>query len=459
MISAQSRTPPVPRAAEPVSYGELQAWIAVIILDLQFFLQGIDTAIVTLLVKPIETALGVNDVGFATITATPITLGTALMFYPAGWLSDSFRRRDIITAGTFVWTAASFATAFVHTPAVFFVMRLIAGAGFGLIVPAAFSMLCDLLPSKRGAAVFGVFNAGLAIGTGVALTSCGFLVAFAEGHRIISFAGGAFAPWQQCFAAVSALGVVSLLLAFLIREPPRRELAAAGVIGVRETFGAFITYIREHAALWTTLFSGTALSIMSFLAIVTWAPTFGARHFHAEGVGAVAWLGSVSAGGALLGAILSAAFAQRGLKSGRTRLPLLLAAVAIITVVFAATFPYMPSWTLAVLGMGVVTGSGQAINMLFSIVFQEAVPNQVRGQLSGLNALIGSVPGIASPTLVAFTADHALARFGGLGPALSIIGGLSAAMAAVLFIACRKSYYAAVREVVASRVLTLISEG
>jgi predicted MFS family arabinose efflux permease len=431
------------------TYGGFTAWFAIVALDIQFFLQGVDSGIVTFLVKPIEAALHVNDVGFATITATAFLLGVTVAFYPAGLLGDVYRRRNIVAIGCAVWALAAVATVFAQTPVLFFCARFIAGLGSGITVGPAFSILCDALPSSRRAAVFGVFNAGLAIGQGVGLTTCGALVALAERNGQLHLFGRVTAPWEQCFLAVAMMGTLTTLLALAITEPPRRELAARDSSNAGATFKRFVAYVRKHARLWLCVFVASTISSMAFFAAnYAWGPALAARRYGVHDVGSIAWLGNFEIVGALTGSVVAGLFAQYSVNSSRPWLvPYGMATVTAIGGCAAIALPFMPTWLFAAAGLAAIVGCSQAINLLFSLIIQEGAPNQTRGQLCGLNAIIGAIPSLSSAPLVAFFAEHWFATSGGLGPALALVGGTSSLFATVLYASVRAPYIRAVNEV------------
>jgi MFS family permease len=436
---------------EPRRYGGFAAWFAIVALDVQFFLQGVDAGIVTFLVKPIETALHVNDVGFATITATALLIGISLAFYPAGLLGDAYRRRDIVSIGCAIWTVAAVMTMFAQTPLLFFVARFVAGIGTGITVGPAFSILCDVLPASRRAAVFGVFNAGLAIGQGAGLTVCGVLVALAVHHGSFGLLGRTIVPWEQCFLAVACLGLLTTVLMLLIKEPPRRELApgARASVTAGATFTSFVHYVRRHARLWLSIFVGTGVSGMVFSAVVyAWGPAFAARRFGVSDVASISWLGNFEIVGALVGSMVAGFVAQYTVSTRKPWLvPYLLMGVAGLSGASAVALPFMQTWLLAAAAIAFLVGCAQASNLLFSIVVQEGAPNQTRGQLCGLNAIVNAVPSVGAAPLVAYFADHVFAKSGGLGPAIASVGGVAALIAMVLFALARRPYVRAVAEV------------
>ena len=434
-------------SAEENAYGSVRAWYALVILELQVLLVGVDIAIVTLLVHPIETALRLDDVGFATFTATPFFVGIAVAYYPSGLLADTFRRRDIIAAGAVVWALAALVAARADSGGALFVARLLAGLGTGVSGPSVFSMLCDAFPRRRRAFAQSAFVAGLSIGGGVGLTLCGALVQATQRNGTLHVGGMLLAPWQQCFVGVAACGVATVLLVLTLPEPPRRERVVTRGASLGLTLIVFIRYLRRNALLWGAILLGYSIGGTTFYANSVWAPTLGARRFGAAELSSIALLGTLAAAGSLLGAFGGGLLAQRVINTGKSRLlPRLLVAFSALTGVVAVAFPLMPTWTLAVVGIGLLGAAATALQCLVPIGIQETAPNEVRGQLVGLMGLIGFIPSVLGPTLVAFLAAHTFANAGGLAPAMAWVGGVTSVLAVVLFAVCGAPYERAMRE-------------
>ena len=423
-----------PRFDPRPAYRLLEGWLTVIALDFQFFLQVVDLTIVSLLVKPLESALRINDVEFAAIAATPALLGMFAAYYLAGLLADRLNRSRLVTIGTAAWSVAAFATAYVTSPIAFSLMRLVTGLSIGFVLPPAFSMLSDVLPPSRRSAVFGVFNTGLALGKGLAVVVGGVLVSSTR-------------SWQMCFFAISGIGVLGSVVALFTAEPPRYQVASSADTTLRSAFNGFLAYIERHRALWISVFFAFGLANMTFWAINAWAPALGARRYAASDAASIALLGIGIAAGSLVGAIVFGMAVRQVLERGRpVILPFFMAADALLISGAAAIIDLAPSWLVAVLGITVAAGCTQALNVLFQAIIQEGGPNRVRGQLVGLNAFVSGVPQIAAPTIVAALAQHVFTGTGAIGTALSLVCGASSFGAALLFVLAGRWYPAAVRE-------------
>lgn len=335
------------------SHNVVQAWYALIVFQIQLFAVGVDIAIVTLLVHPIETALRVNDVGFAAITATPVAIGIALGGYPSGVLADTFRRRRMIALGSVLWTIAALIAARADSAPIFFLARLLAGIGTIVPGPAIFSMLTDAFPRKQRAFAISFYSATAAIGGGVGLALCGVLVDTTQRRGTLHVGSLVVLPWQQCFIAVAAMGLVILALVLTVVEPPRMQKAeAVHTANLTATLRIFVNYLHRHWLLWVLLIIGNVVSVTSLVSVGTWGPAFGLRHYGAVGASSIALLGALTAGGSLFGSITGGLLAQYGINRGNPLLlPRMLVTMAALTTVFAFGFPYMPSWLFASIGI------------------------------------------------------------------------------------------------------------
>jgi MFS family permease len=416
------------------SYSVWQAWYTLLVFEIVIVASGIDIAIVTLLVHPIEAAFQMNDVGLTTITAVPVAIGVALGFYPAGLLADTFRRRDVLAAGVAIWTFGAIVAARADSGAMFFLARLLAGIGAGALSPIAVSMISDAFPRARRAFASSIFTAGGAVGTGVGLTACGALVAAAQRNGIVALGGISFSPWQQCFVAIAAMGLIAVALALTVPEPTRKELSTLTKVDLRSTLRIFGKYISRHRLLWGLLLIGYAIGLTSADSVFYWAPTFGMRHYgNAEGSG-IALLGAFTAGAALIGSIGFGLLGQRGINhSDPGIVPRMLVVLAVVSCVSVVCFPFMPSWLLAVIGIAAIKGALSATIVLVFVAVQDTAPNEVRGQLVGMIGILVLVPSMISSTLVAFIASNLFAKSGGLGPAMALVGGVTSLLAIMLY--------------------------
>ncbi|MEU9416878.1 MFS transporter [Streptomyces sp. NPDC048272] len=136
-----------------------------------------------------------------------LTFAGLLLF--GGRLADRYGGRRALTAGLFVFTAASLAAPFTQGPAALLTARFAQGAGAALTAPAAMAVLRALFP--RPAAY------------GRAMTTWGGLsVLGATAGNLLSGAISALTDWRSTFAVPVVVAVAALALAprLLPATPP-----------------------------------------------------------------------------------------------------------------------------------------------------------------------------------------------------------------------------------------------
>ena len=151
------------------------------------------------------------------------TLLSAVSTIIAGITADRRSRVRVCVAGGLIYGA--FSTLAVLTPhgqagyVFFFITRALNGIGIGLVVPAVFSLVGDMVDPCRRATAFGFLSVAMLVGR-----MGGFVLAGSVG-------GG----WRSAYGLVGLINLVLALALLLVREPQRgareeelRDLILAG---------------------------------------------------------------------------------------------------------------------------------------------------------------------------------------------------------------------------------------
>jgi MFS family permease len=140
----------------------------------------------------------------------------ALLSTPAGALSDRVGRKRLIVAGWIVYAAIYLGFGLAESGRHVVALTLCYGAYYGLVTGTAKALVADLVPAPLRGTAFGTYNATLGLVDLPASLIAGLL-------------WQGIGPWQGFgpsapffFGAATAL-VAALLLAFLVREEPRRR--------------------------------------------------------------------------------------------------------------------------------------------------------------------------------------------------------------------------------------------
>src|SRR3546814_2347164 len=120
-------------------YPGLRSWSILFLLMFTYVISFIDRGIISLMVGPIKTSLGITDFQISLLQGLAFALFFCLVGLPIGWMVDRYRRTHIVAAGVTVWSlSASFcglATSFFHLA----IGRFGVGAGEAALSPAAYS--------------------------------------------------------------------------------------------------------------------------------------------------------------------------------------------------------------------------------------------------------------------------------------------------------------------------------
>ncbi|RME63394.1 MAG: MFS transporter, partial [Alphaproteobacteria bacterium] len=83
----------------------VHAWLMVLVLCLAQTASFIDRMILSLLVGPIRTGLGISDTGMSLLHGFGFAIFYSVMGLPIARLADTYNRKRIIVAGIALWSA------------------------------------------------------------------------------------------------------------------------------------------------------------------------------------------------------------------------------------------------------------------------------------------------------------------------------------------------------------------
>ena len=125
----------------------------------------VDRGILTLLVQPIRSHLGISDTQFSVLHGWAFVSVYALLGLPIARLADRGSRRLIIGIGMAFWSVMTALCGFANSFAQFFAARAGVGAGESAYAPAVYSILQDSFPPEKLPRVFAIMAIGFAYGT------------------------------------------------------------------------------------------------------------------------------------------------------------------------------------------------------------------------------------------------------------------------------------------------------
>jgi MFS transporter, Spinster family, sphingosine-1-phosphate transporter len=348
--------------------------------------------------------------GFAFIalfSVAGLLLGTAV---------DRFSRTRLIAAGLAVWslmTAASGAAqGFGHLAAA----RVLVGVGEATLIPAAVSLLVDVIPPPRLALAAAILTSA---------TPVGQALSYAVASLLAPQLG-----WRGCFFLLGGIGLVLVGPLLAVSDPPRLGATSSARPGAIVSQLAR-TLVRVPSAR-LTLLGVAAFGYANGAALHTIPWLVQERGFTAARAAALAGLITAAAG--LLGNLVVGALADRREKraaGGRaSTLALLAPFLALTSFVLYSTSPSSPvfyaAWVLSTAGLLGWLGAAIA-------TYEPLVPPQIRGTAIAFAVFCLNVLGLGPGAFVTgwlgdtVSLSHGLRVSAGVALLASIPFALSAA--------------------------------
>src|SRR5262245_168280 len=214
------------RAEEAPPYPPLsQAWYLVGALMVFYIFSFIDRQVIAFLIAPMKRDMALSDTQVGLIQGIGFAVLYTFLGLPIGRAADRISRKKIITVGVLVWSFMATLCGLARTGTHLFLARVGVGVGEAALSPAAYSLITDSFPREKLGRAFGVYNMGIAIGSGIASLTAGIVIVAVSGVSSYTLPiVGDVRGWQLVFIVTGAPGVLLPLLLLSVREPARRGL-------------------------------------------------------------------------------------------------------------------------------------------------------------------------------------------------------------------------------------------
>lgn len=420
-----------------------RAWYAVGVLFVAVIFSFVDRIILSLLVEPIKTDLGLTDTDFGFLLGVAFAVFLALFGLPIGRWADRYSRRAIIAVGIFFWSVMTFACGLASNFTELFLARVGVAVGEAALAPAAFSMISDLFPREKLGRALGVYQAGAFIGAGAALLVGGAAIALIEARGVqeVPFVG-AVEPWQIVFFVVGLPGLAVALLMTTVPEPARRGVTPAQV----PPLGEVVRFAASRWRVYGLHYLGFALLAVPITTTLTWAPVYFGRVLGYSRPETGLMLGLIvlvfSPAGVYAGGWLADALQQRGWRDAMHRVGLGAAALLVPLCLVATTGSER---TVALAAFLPLTFCGSLSLACAPAALQIVTPGPLRAQMSaGWMLALNVITAIAGPTAVGIVADGVFAGPLAIGWSLALVNCVSVPLAALALWAGMRPFAAAV---------------
>ena len=243
-------------------------WELLILLWFAFFLNQADRQIFSVVLPLIRKDLGLTDAELGLI-ASALVWTYGLLVPIAGFVGDTFSRRNIIGFALLFWSVSTLSTGLCTTLVQFILLRGIAtGGGEAFYAPAANALLGQKYPQNR-AFVLSIHQTGNYAG----IVLSGLIAGYVGEHY----------GWEKAFFLFGGFGI---LLAFLIfkrlpKDNPRTTIQELSPISTREKgreISRTALIIGRKPSFWLLTL---AFGCMVFVNVgyLTWMPSFLAEKF------------------------------------------------------------------------------------------------------------------------------------------------------------------------------------
>ncbi|HWL13788.1 MAG TPA: aromatic acid/H+ symport family MFS transporter [Ureibacillus sp.] len=177
-------------------------YILVICLFFIMMFDGYDVVIYGATVPLLKADWGISNI-FAGAISSYTTMGTAVGAVLFGLFADRFGKKRIIVLTTFLFSFFTLLSGFAPSPLFFIICRVIAGVGFGGVMPNIAALISEYAPAKHRAAIVSFIFCGYSVGA---------MSASFSGQLLLEKFG-----WQPVYWIG---GLPLLLLPFIVRIIP-----------------------------------------------------------------------------------------------------------------------------------------------------------------------------------------------------------------------------------------------
>jgi MFS family permease len=410
------------------------AWTVVAILIATAILSYTDRQVLSLLVDPMRSDLGIGDTEISLLLGTAFAVVYGVAGIPLGYIADRTSRRNLIFAGVVIWSLGTIACGLSNSFVQIFTSRIFVGLGEAVLSPAAISLISDYFPpSRRGVAV-GFFLSGIAMGSGAAILIGGGVLHSVDSGLLAATPLAGHAPWRLVLLLIGMPGLFWSLVIFVVREPLRRvtgQIEQLSAPGATDRSGKFPSLARA-----APIYIVVATASLVDNAVGAWAPSLLIREFAKDpaqiGIELGLLLTAGFGGGVLIGGVLADRARAAGGLPSKLRV-CLISSLLILPASFLMNAGYFPVVLTGVPLYFALSGIVTAVG--FSAIL-DIVPNRSRGLAMSISFFLNVAVGAGvGPTAVALSGTYIFGEQAGLGPPLSFtaIAGYLVVIVTILF--------------------------
>ncbi|CAN5205199.1 MFS transporter [soil metagenome] len=358
---------------------------ALILLTLVYINSFFTRQIVAVLGVDIREAFQLNNLQVGFLYGTAFSVIYALAGIPMGRLADRISRKWLIAAGLLVWSVMTILSGFAASFAFLVVARLLIGLSQATLSPAVYSLLADLFPPAKRAAVFSYYASGIFLGIGLS-----FLV------------GGTIAveyDWRTSLVVVGIPGLLLLpFIIWLVQEPDRTIVRhSPNRFMLRDVSALLKKKTIQYHLIGFSLLACAGYTVLAFVGTI-FNDVFG----RADLTPLYGWF----LFGVAITVIMSGKFADHLAKKNPARRFWMgvLAAIGGLPFYAVGLFSADAQWAFILMGVGVLFSS--SYNGVAAALMQYLVPDNQRALAGGLYLFVISIAGFGlGPPLTGWLID------------------------------------------------------
>jgi MFS family permease len=245
----------------PASSGSRPNAVLAMLL-LVYIFNFLDRQILSILAKPIQADLGLDDAQLGLLGGLAFALLYSTLAVPLAWVADRYSRSWVIAISLTLWSGFTALCGFAQSFTQIFLARLGVGIGEAGGVAPSYALIGDYFPSNRRAFALSIYSLGIPLGSAAGVLAGGYIAALVD--------------WRLAFLTVGLAGVlIAPLFKWVVRDRPK-PVPSAGQRPAR-----FVETARTLAAkrsFWLLAF-GAAFSSMLGYGIAFWLPSLLQRSF------------------------------------------------------------------------------------------------------------------------------------------------------------------------------------
>lgn len=375
-------------------------WYIVFLLATASELNYLDRQALSVLAQTIQDELGFTTIQYSYITSA-FLMSYTVMYLVSGRLVDWLGSRRSFSIFVTGWSSATILHFFAYTPFQFAACRFLLGATEPANFPAGVKAVSEWFPMRERALAVGLFNAGTAIGAGLA----------APLVTVIALTLG----WRWAFVITGGLGFIWVIVWRLAYRSPKDHprISAAERTHILDGQPADAppqpmmpwSQILRSRATWACVLARMLTDPISYF-FIFWTPKYLQQEqgFDLAAVGKFSWIPFVAlALGNILGGLIPNRLVKHGWTVNRARKSVMLAAsLAMPVLCFSIAGTQVPALALTYISLAMFCHAAWA-NMTLPA---EVLPTRAIGSVTGLAGAMGGVMGILSQTGIGWTVQH-----------------------------------------------------